>query len=113
MNEYLFSYGTLQKVKVQKELFARILKGSKDILRGYKTAFIEIEDKAFLSKGEQKYQLTAIASQNKNDSIEGTVFELSKEELLLTDQYEPDGYQRVNIELASGKRAWMYAFNHN
>lgn len=108
MKEYLFSYGTLQKEKVQIELFGRILEGTGDTLRGYKISTIEITDESFLSKGGQKNQLTAIISKDKNDSIEGTVFEITEEELLLADKYEPDGYKRVTVVLASGKQAWVY-----
>lgn len=109
MKEHLFSYGTLQKDKVQLELFGRLLNGTKDILRGYKLSPIEIRDETFLSKGEQKSQLTLAPSYEKNDRIEGTVLELSEEELLLADNYEPDNYQRVNVKLESGKNAWVYA----
>ena len=108
MKEFLFSYGTLQKEKVQLELFGRLLHGTKDILEGYKISFIEIKDETFLSKGEDKLQQTLITSTNKADKIEGTVFEISKEELLLADKYEPDNYKRVKVSLQSGKRAWIY-----
>ena len=108
MNDYIFSYGTLQKEKVQLELFGRVLKGTSDILRGYRTATIEIKDKSFLSKGEQDQQQTLIISKNKNDKIEGTVYELTEEELLIADKYEPDNYKRVRVVLESGKRAWVY-----
>lgn len=108
MSNYLFSYGTLQKEEVQLKLFGRIFKGSADKLQGYKTAAIEITDEAFLSKGEQKNQLTAIISHHKNDTIEGTAFEVTEQELLLADKYEPDGYKRIKVALTSGKEAWIY-----
>ncbi len=108
MKEFLFSYGTLQKEKVQKTLFGRILQGSGDALRDYKVTVIEIKDELFLSKGEQKSQLTAIISKNKNDLIKGTVFEITEEELFLADKYEPDNYERIKIILESGKVAWVY-----
>ncbi len=108
MIEYLFSYGTLQKEKVQMELFGRIFQGAPDTLRGYKAMVIEIKDETFLAKGEQKNQLTAIISDNKKDAVQGTVLELTKEELFLADQYEPDGYGRVKVVLESGKQAWIY-----
>jgi gamma-glutamylcyclotransferase (GGCT)/AIG2-like uncharacterized protein YtfP len=108
MTEFLFSYGTIQKDRVQLELFGQILNGTKDILKGYKTKSIEIKDESFLSKGEQKYQLTAIFSDDAKDTIEGTVFEVSEEELLLADDYEPQEYKRVKVKLESGKRAWVY-----
>jgi gamma-glutamylcyclotransferase (GGCT)/AIG2-like uncharacterized protein YtfP len=108
MKENLFSYGTLQKDSVQMELFGRILTGAKDNLEGYKIASIEIKDEAFLAKGEEKFQQTLIQSNEDDDIIEGTVFEVSEEELLLADKYEPDNYKRMRVMLRSGKAAWIY-----
>ena len=108
MNELLFSYGTLQKEKTQKELFGRILQGSADTLKGYKVSSIEIKDEKFLAKGEQKNQLTAIVSANEKDSIKATALELTEEELLLVDKYEPAGFTRIRVELESGTQAWIY-----
>jgi gamma-glutamylcyclotransferase (GGCT)/AIG2-like uncharacterized protein YtfP len=108
MKELLFSYGTLQKEKVQMELFGRLLQGTKDVLEVYKISFIEIKDEAFLSKGEDKQQRTLIPSNNKADRIEGSVFEISEEELLLADKYEPANYKRIKVMLRSGKQAWIY-----
>lgn len=113
MSENLFSYGTLQKNEVQLELFGRLLHGTKDVLKGYKIASIEIKDETFLAKGEDKYQKTLVPSKDKEDIIEGTVFEISEAELLLADSYEPDNYQRVKIRLKSGKDAWIYAVTEN
>ncbi len=109
MKEYLFSYGTLQKDKVQLELFGRLLTGTKDTLNGYKISSIEIKDESFLSTGEEKYQRIAIISDNIKDTIEGTVLEISADELLMADKYEPKEYQRVKVKLASGKESWIYA----
>ena len=108
MKEYLFSYGTLQQNKTQLDLFGRLLTGSKDILKGYKVLPIEIKDPAFLSKGEQKDQRIAMIS-NGNDSIEGTVLEVTTEELIVADSYEPEDYARVKVMLESGTQAWVYA----
>ena len=110
MNQYLFSYGTLQKQQVQINLFGRILQATADTLQGYRTASFEIKDESFLSKGEEKNQLTAIPSDNKNDCIKGSVFEITEEELLHADKYEPAGYKRILVRLASGKEAWLYVF---
>ncbi|NOT50756.1 MAG: gamma-glutamylcyclotransferase [Chitinophagaceae bacterium] len=108
MKELLFSYGTLQKGKVQWELFGRSLKGTKDVLEGYIISEIEIKDEAFLFKGEEKYQRTLIATNSSADRIEGTVLEISEEELQVADKYEPDNYKRIKITLRSGKEAWIY-----
>jgi gamma-glutamylcyclotransferase (GGCT)/AIG2-like uncharacterized protein YtfP len=109
MKENLFSYGTLQKENVQLKLFGRLLHGTKDTLTGYKLSPMEIRDESFLSTGEENIQLTVISSPDKNDRIEGTVFEITDEELLRADNYEPANYTRIKIELGSGKKAWIYA----
>jgi|SRR5712671_3679541 len=109
MKEYLFSYGTLQKDSIQLKLFGRLLNGAKDILKGYKLSPIEIRDESFLSKGEENIQLTVIPSNDKEDRINGTVFEISEEELILADKYEPGNYQRIQVALDSGRKAWIYA----
>ena len=95
MKKNLFSYGTLQKDNVQPELFGWLLNGTKDTLKGCKFSSIEIKGESFLSKGEQKDQLTVIPSNDNNDSIEGTVFGVSEEELLLADNYEPDNIKEL------------------
>jgi gamma-glutamylcyclotransferase (GGCT)/AIG2-like uncharacterized protein YtfP len=111
MKECLFSYGTLQKEKVQLDLFGRILAGSNDVLRSYKIATIEITDEAFLLKGEGKYQKTLIISNDKNDMVSGTALEITGEELLIVDKYEPGNYKRTKAKLESGKEAWIYVAN--
>ena len=108
MKENLFSYGTLQKEKVQLELFGRLLNGAKDILNGYKLSSIEIKDESFLAKGEEKFQNTLVPTKNDADIVEGTVFEISEDELCLADKYEPDNYKRVKVALRSAKEAWVY-----
>ena len=108
MNENLFSYGTLQKDKVQLKLFGRLLNGTKDALKGYKLSKLEIKDESVLSTSEQKYHLIASPSNNKDDTIEGIVLQISDEELLIADEYELDDYKRVKVVLESGKEAWIY-----
>ncbi len=109
MKEYLFSYGTLQKEKVQKDLFGRIVAGSADVLKGYKLSTIEITDETFLSQGEGKYQKTVVISDSENDVVDGTALEITGGELLIADKYEPGNYKRIKVMLASGKEAWLYA----
>lgn len=108
MQVYLFSYGTLQKETVQLRLFKRILRGMKDVLPGYKAVSVDSRDEAYLAKGEQRYRQTAFASANENDEIEGIVFEITNEELAVSDDYEPEGYTRIKVKLKSGKDAWLY-----
>jgi gamma-glutamylcyclotransferase (GGCT)/AIG2-like uncharacterized protein YtfP len=108
MTEIIFSYGTLQQEKTQIELFGRLLNGTKDFLSGYKIVPIEIMDETFLAKGEQKYQLTLVPSNDSIDQIEGTALEISEKELMMADKYEPENYKRFKVQLQSGKEAWIY-----
>lgn len=108
MAEFLFSYGTLQKESVQLKLFGRLLNGTKDILKGYKLSSIEITDESFLANGEGKIQRTLIPTNHIDDLVEGTVFEISREELHLADQYEPENYRRIKVVIQSCKEAWIY-----
>src|SRR5258707_417346 len=88
MDKIDFSYGTLQKEKVQLDIFGRTLKGTPDVLKGFKTATIEITDEVFLAKGDGKYQQIAEKTGDISDYIEGTVFEVSEQELTHADKYE-------------------------
>lgn len=108
MKELLFSYGTLQLKKVQVESFGRELKGTKDILKGYKLEQLQITDRAVLQKSEQEFHPIAIPTQEPNEQIIGTLYEISKEELLQADLYEVNDYKRVKETFHSGKQAWVY-----
>ena len=109
MHEYLFSYGTLQKENVQLALFGRVLQGTRDTLNGYKVSEVEITDEAFLATGEQSRQRIVTPSSDPNDRIEGTVLELTPEELRAADRYEPAIYKRIKVTLTSGREAWIYS----
>ncbi len=108
MNNF-FSYGTIQQENVQLQLYGRSIPGSKDYLPGFRIIFVENKDPQSLSRGEEQVHKLAVASGNASDHIEGTVFELTDEEINLTDRYQPDGYTRIRVRLQSGKEAWTYA----
>lgn len=104
----LFSYGTLQLEKVQLENYGRILKGVKDRLNGYKIENIRINDLNVIAKSQLDYHPIAFKSQNGKDFIEGVIFELTNTELIETDKYETNDYQRILEIFDSGKKAWVY-----
>ena len=91
------------------DLFGRKLTGEIDRLEGYKIKPVIISDLAFLERGEDQNQKIAIHTNNPADKIEGTAFEVSEDELMLSDQYEPVDYKRVMVKLKSGRSAWIYA----
>ena len=108
MTEYLFSYGTLQLEKVQLETFGRLLEGNKDLLKGFKLEQLRITDEDVLAKSEQEFHPIAIASNLQKDQIEGTLFKISKNEILEADSYEVAEYKRVLAQFESGKKGWVY-----
>tara|TARA_R110000868_G_scaffold158589_4_gene386812 strand:+ start:11553 stop:11864 length:312 start_codon:yes stop_codon:yes gene_type:complete len=98
IKNYLFSYGSLQDEKIQLALYNRTLIGSKDKLIGYRRAKEKIAS---------RYPIIFETNKPK-DSIVGMVFHISDKELIETDTYEGDFYQRVKIILESGLTAWCY-----
>jgi len=107
--EKLFSYGTLQQKNVQVDTFGRELDGEKDTLLGYCLSEIEIKDKAVIkSSGTNIHPILRI-SENPTDEVQGTVFEITKEELFNADKYEVVEYKRVSAKLKSGKTTWIYS----
>jgi gamma-glutamylcyclotransferase (GGCT)/AIG2-like uncharacterized protein YtfP len=107
--EKLFSYGTLQQKNVQVETFSRELDGDKDVLLGYYLSEIEIQDKDVIKTSGTKIHPILRVSENPYDEVQGTVFEITKEELFNADQYEVAEYMRVSAKLKSGKPTWIYA----
>lgn len=107
--EKLFSYGTLQQKNVQVETFGRELDGEKDALLGYYLSEIEIKDKAVIKASGTNIHPILRVSEDSADEVQGTVFEITKDELLSADEYEVAEYMRVSAKLKSGKTTWIYA----
>lgn len=107
--ELLFSYGTLQQREVQVANFGRELIGKSDTLQHYKVGEIEITDKRVIKESGKKIHLILSFSGAERDEVNGTVFELSKDELAKADEYEVDDYKRIKVLLKSGRKCWIYA----
>jgi len=95
----LFSYGTLQLEPVQTKVFGRLLQGDEDVLLGFAVEQIEIANSTYP---------IAVKSTNPAQEIPGRVFFISAEELAAADEYEGAEYQRVEVTLKSGHKAWVY-----
>ena len=104
----LFSYGTLQMEQVQLDTFGRLLKGKKDVLRKYIIKDLKITDPDVIkSSGTDVHPILKYTG-NQNDFVEGTIYEISNEELKQADSYEVDDYQRQLLTFESGTKAWVY-----
>jgi gamma-glutamylcyclotransferase (GGCT)/AIG2-like uncharacterized protein YtfP len=105
----LFSYGTLQRKSVQIATFGRELTGRQDVLPGYTTGRVAITDPNEAAHIGDSHYANAEPSSNPEDTVPGTVFEVTEEELAAADQYEePAAYRRIVVTLRSGDRAWVY-----
>lgn len=110
--ELLFSYGTLQRDDVQLATFGRLLNSAPDELPGYKQDVFTVTDPVFvLASGKSNHAIARFTGNA--DCIAGRVLELTHEELLRSDSYEPAGYIRTAVTLTSGKSAWVYAAPRN
>lgn len=109
MTENLFSYGTLQLESIQLKTFGRILKGHPDVLTGYKLTLVKIKDKAVIASSGMTHYNNITHTGNQSDIISGTVFITTETELKQADEYEAaDDYERILMQLKSGKTAWVY-----
>jgi hypothetical protein len=108
MDEYLFSYGTLQDEAVQLATFGRRLSGEPEMLEGFRIDHLMIEDEAVIATSGLRYHLIISASGRAEDVVPGTGFYVTQAELLQADVYEADDYQRVRVGLRSGRQAWVY-----
>jgi hypothetical protein len=104
----LFSYGTLQQDGVQLATFGRMLEGTPDVLAGHRLAPLSISDPDVIALSGKGVHTIARCTGNPLDRIAGVVFELIAAELAASDSYEVDAYERIELTLESGRRAWVY-----
>jgi len=85
-----------------------LLSGKKDSLKHYKLDKLHITDAEVLRKSGKEFNPIAVKTNSLDDYMEGTVFEITDEELIQTDKYEVSDYKRVLETFDSGKIAWEY-----
>ena len=106
--ERLFSYGTLQLEAVQMATFGRHLSGPGDALLGFELVALEIEDPAVVATSGKARHTMAKFTGRASDVVSGTVFAVTRQEVLNADGYEVPAVKRVAVILQSGTRAWAY-----
>lgn len=106
--EKLFSYGPLQYDNVQQKTFGRLLSGHPDALVGFQLSEVKIQDAAVVATSGKDFHPMMIYTGNPKDCVEGTVFEITPEELQQADSYEVKEYKRISASTASGKKVWVY-----
>jgi len=104
----LFSYGTLRQGDVQLATYGRMLEGIPDVLAGHRLEPLAISDPDVIALSGKAVHTIARYTGNALDRIAGVVFELTAAELAASDSYEVDVYERIELPLESGCRAWVY-----
>jgi Gamma-glutamyl cyclotransferase, AIG2-like len=106
--ELLFSYGTLQIEAVQLSTFGRKLVGTADALPGFAQSMMKIDDaEVVATSGKTHHPIVAFTGRD-TDTVPGTVFQITADELENADKYEVAAYKRIGAILRSGARAWVY-----
>ncbi|RMX02223.1 gamma-glutamylcyclotransferase [Corticibacter populi] len=103
----LFTYGTLQRLDIQRHVFGGPLVGTPDELHGHTRLEVELIDDAAALAGQTRYPMLRPANANAAP-IAGLVYELSEIQLQRADHYEGPAYARVRVVLRSGREAWVY-----
>ena len=94
----LFVYGTLTAGEARKDVLGRDVPGIPVTLDGDDgSKMVIIESESYPA-----------AEKNIECSIQGLLIEITSEELQKLDVYETDAYKRKEVELTSGKKAWVY-----
>jgi len=105
----LFSSGTLQEAQAQLATFGRLLAGESDSLPGYRRVELVLHDPIFIALSGRAEHVNAASTGNPADRLHGTALEVTDEELAKADEYEKlASYGRIDVTLASGRRAWIY-----
>ena len=84
--------------------------GKKHLLLGYEPSLVNIHDPAVAARLGRTHHDNVTPTGDDWSSVQGTVFDVTDEELARADGFEAElaGRERINGALASGKEAWVY-----
>jgi gamma-glutamylcyclotransferase (GGCT)/AIG2-like uncharacterized protein YtfP len=104
----LFSYGTLQLAPVQQAVFGRLVEGEPDAMVGWRLVPLDITDRGVIEASGLAVHTIAQRTADPADRVHGVVYFISRSDLEAADRYEVDAYDRVEVELSSGRKAFVY-----
>lgn len=104
----LFSYGTLQRADVQRDIFGGVTPGEPDAVVGHRLGEIVISDPHVIDISGKAVHPVLITDETPGVVVTGTVFTLTDAQLAAADDYEVDAYRRQRMPLRSGREAWVY-----
>jgi hypothetical protein len=105
----VFTHGSLQEEAVQVSLYGRVLRCEPDELVDCIRTQIEVPAWHKAAAAGVAYYTNVTFLRGSGGRVAGKVLELTEAELVATDRYEKDAdYVRVQVDLASGRRAWVF-----
>lgn len=103
----IFSYGTLQMPRVQRELLGRLVAMEDDVLLGFEAVSIVIDHPDVIEFSGSATHVGLVPG-DPAARIEGKLLHVTEADLPALDDYEGEEYRRIEVPLASGRRAWVY-----
>ena len=103
----IFSYGTLQMERVQRELLGRLVQMDDDALLGFESVPITIDHPDVIEFSGTATHLALIPG-HPAARIAGKVLHITEADWPALDDYEGEEYRRIEVTLASGNPAWVY-----
>lgn len=103
-----FSYDISESENLQLQHYGRKFHGTEDTLSGYTLKDTNLNGVSMSENNRTKTPQIAIKSKEMNDELKGIVFEITGEELVLTDQLAVPNSKRVLVTTNSGAEVWVY-----
>ena len=88
-----------------------MLSGEEDVLPGYRAEPTVVDDPDVLRLSGLSQHPIARYSGVASDRIAGIVYQLTGDELAVTDAYEVEPYVRTEVILESGRKAFAYVLS--
>jgi gamma-glutamylcyclotransferase (GGCT)/AIG2-like uncharacterized protein YtfP len=107
MDALVFSYGTLQMERVQRELFGRLVTMTDDALLGFEAVPVEIDHPDVIEFSGSSTHLGLVPG-DPTARIAGKLLHVTQADFPALDAYEGEEYRRIEVTLESGATAWVY-----
>ena len=105
---FLFSYGSLREDAAQCAVFGRALEGVADTLTGFVSEPVQLTDARTIAVSGTADHRTLRATADGSGEVAGLALAIRPDDVAAADAYEPAGYERTIVTLASGRRAYVY-----
>ena len=94
----LFVYGTLLEGSIQELVIGRRIAGEAAVLTGYRRTTTILGGGAY----------PILVEDSDAPAVEGQILDVTDDELARLDEYEGEGYRRVQVTVESGAECWVY-----